>query len=162
MFFDFSGSYDGFYLQNLGPDFVEALRQDRAQMLTADSFRSLIFVLISAGIILLFLRNRLTYNLSLLLFGIVILIDLFNIYIKYINYKDFIKPSNYATAITANEADKQIMQDSTYNRVLDLSVNPTTSARASYYHISIGAYHAAKPGRMQELFDFHIAEGNEQ
>jgi len=162
MFFDFSGSYDGFYLQNLGPDFVEALRQDRAQMLTADSFRSLIFVLISAGIILLFLRNRLTYNLSLLLFGIVILIDLVNIDRKYVNNKDFIKPSDYATAFTANEADKQIMQDTSHYRVLDLSVNPMNSARASYFHNSIGGYHAAKPGRMQELFDFHIAEGNEQ
>lgn len=162
MLFDFSGSYDSYYLQNLGPDFVDALKQDRIDMLTTDAVRSLIFVLLTAALIFAYLKNKIKYNFSIGLLAVLILVDLVSIDRKYVNEQDFIKPSEYATAFVANEADKQIMQDKGHYRVLDLSVNPMNSARASYFHNSLGGYHAAKPGRMQELFDFHISEGNNQ
>jgi len=60
------------------------------------------------------------------------------------------------------EADAQILQDEGHYRVLDVSGSPFNSARASYFHKSIGGYHAAKPGRIQDLFDFHIATGNQE
>lgn len=162
MLFDFSGSYDSYYMQNLGAEFVDALKQDRIDMLTTDSVRSLIFVLLTGGILFAYVKNKLKYNLSIGLLAILILVDLISIDRDYVNEKDFIKPSEYATAFVANEADKQIMQDKSHYRVLDLSVNPMNSARTSYFHNSIGGYHAAKPGRMQELFSFHISEGNNQ
>ncbi len=162
MLFDFSGAYDSYYLQNLGPDFVDAIKQDRIDMLNADAIRSLIFVLISALIIYAFLKNKLKQNLSIGLFAVLILIDLISVDKKYVNKKDFIKPSEYATAFQAYDADKQIMKDKEHFKVLDLSTNPMNSARASYFHSSLGGYHAAKPGRMQELYDFHIAEGRDQ
>src|SRR5690625_2918388 len=162
MLFDFSGISDNYFLQKLGPDFVNALKQDRIDMLTTDTVRSLIFVLLSAGILFAYLKTKLNYNFSIGLLAILILVDLVSIDRNYVNDQDFIKPSEYASAFVANEADKQIMQDKSHYRVLDLSVDPMNSARTSYFHNSIGGYHAAKPGRMQELFNFHIAEGNNQ
>jgi hypothetical protein len=35
-----------------------------------------------------------------------------------------------------------------------------SSARASYFHKSIGGYHAAKPRKVQQLFDYQIAKNN--
>jgi hypothetical protein len=35
-----------------------------------------------------------------------------------------------------------------------------SSARTSFFHKSIGGYHAAKPRRMQQLFDYQIAKNN--
>lgn len=162
MFFDFSGAYDNYYMQNLGPDFVDAIKQDRKNMLNTDAIRSLIFVLLSALIIYAFLKDKLKQNLSIGLFAILILVDLVSVDRKYVNKDDFIKPSQYATAFEAYDADKQIMEDKEHFKVLDFSTNPMNSARASYFHSSLGGYHAAKPGRMQELFDFHIAEGKNQ
>jgi LPXTG-motif cell wall-anchored protein len=60
----------------------------------------------------------------------------------------------------ATQADQQILQDDSRYRVYDITGNPLSSSRASYFHNSIGGYHGAKPGRIQELFDFYIASNN--
>jgi hypothetical protein len=39
-------------------------------------------------------------------------------------------------------------------------VRKLSSARASYFHKSIGGYHAAKPRRVQQLFDYQISKNN--
>jgi uncharacterized membrane protein YfhO len=55
----------------------------------------------------------------------------------------------------------QILQDTTHYRVFEVAGN-MSSARASYFHKSLGGYHAAKPRRIQELFDYQIAKNNKQ
>jgi hypothetical protein len=59
----------------------------------------------------------------------------------------------------SSEADDMILQDTTHYRVFEVDGN-MSSARASYFHKSIGGYHAAKPRRMQQLFDYQIAKNN--
>src|SRR5690606_27056195 len=59
-----------------------------------------------------------------------------------------------------NGADEQILKDEGHYRVYDATTNAFNSGRASYYHNALGGYHAAKPGRMQDLFEFYIANGN--
>jgi hypothetical protein len=59
----------------------------------------------------------------------------------------------------ATETDMQILQDTTHYRVFEVAGN-MSSARASYFHKSLGGYHAAKPKRMQQLFDYQIAKNN--
>jgi uncharacterized membrane protein YfhO len=56
-------------------------------------------------------------------------------------------------------ADLQILQDTTHYRVFEVAGN-LSSARASYFHKSIGGYSAVKPRRMQQLFDYQIAKNN--
>jgi len=46
---------------------------------------------------------------------------------------------------------------STDYRVLNLN-GPFQESRTSYFHNSVGGYHGAKLKRIQELYDFHIAE----
>ncbi|KAA3624033.1 MAG: hypothetical protein DWP94_04540, partial [Flavobacterium sp.] len=59
-----------------------------------------------------------------------------------------------------NAADIQILEDDGYFRVYDITTNPFSSGRASYFHNALGGYHAAKPGRVQDLDDFYLAEGD--
>ncbi len=54
----------------------------------------------------------------------------------------------------------QILEDDGHYRVYDAAANAFNSGRASYYHNALGGYHAAKPGRMQDLFEFYISQGN--
>src|SRR5690606_36611129 len=57
----------------------------------------------------------------------------------------------------ANAADLEIMKDTTHYRVFDVT---SGAARASYFHNSLGGYHAAKLGRYNELFEYHIMKNN--
>jgi hypothetical protein len=63
------------------------------------------------------------------------------------------------TTLEPTEADKQIMADEELGfRVLDLSGDPFTSARASYFHRSVGGYHGAKLGRYQDVIDRYLSK----
>lgn len=160
--FDFSGPTDSQFMQNIGTEFVDALKEDRIAMLNADTLRSLIFVVLVAATILAYLSGKVNKNISIGVFALLVVIDLVTIDKKYVNDDDFKNKSEIATPFTPNAADKEIMKDKGHYRVLDLAGNPMNSGRASYFHNAIGGYHGAKPGRIQELFDFHIAEGNQE
>lgn len=159
--FDFSGSSDSVFLENYGAKFVRALKEDRKAMFNADTIRSLVFVLLIAGAIYLYLKEKLKKPLFLGLIGIFILVDLIGVNTRYVNEDDFVAASVMERPFQATQADLEIQKDKSHFRVYDLTSNPLNSARASYFHNSIGGYHAAKPGRIQELFDFYIYEGKQ-
>jgi hypothetical protein len=159
--FDFSGINDGRYAEQYGAKFIRALKEDRKAMFTTDTIRSLVFVLLIAGAIYLYLKEKLKRPVFIGLIGIFVLVDLIGVNNRYVNEEDFVAASVMERPFQANQADLQIQKDTSHFRVYDLTSNPLNSARASYFHNSIGGYHAAKPGRMQELFDFYIYDGKQ-
>ncbi len=167
--FDFSKDTDIMYLKQFGDEFVNqygdiflrALKEDRKAMFTADTIRSLVFVLLIAGAIYLYLREKLKKTVFIGLIGIFVLVDLIGVNNRYVNEEDFVAASVMEKPFQVNQADLEIQKDTSHYRVYDLTSNPLNSARASYFHKSIGGYHAAKPGRMQELFDFYIYDGKQ-
>jgi hypothetical protein len=48
--FDFSSANDAGYLQNMGPDFVSALKEDRRTLYSTDLLRSGFFILLAVGL----------------------------------------------------------------------------------------------------------------
>jgi hypothetical protein len=159
--FDFSGNSDGVFLENYGAKFVRALKEDRKAMFNADTIRSLVFVLLIAGAIYFYLKDKIKKPVFLGLLGLFILVDLIGVNIRYVNEDDFVIASRMEKPFSPTQADIEIQQDKSHFRVYDLTSSPLNSARASYFHNSIGGYHAAKPGRVQELFDFYIYEGKQ-
>lgn len=162
MFFDFVGAQDRQYLQQIGQGFVRALKEDRKVIFNADTFRSLIFVLLAAALIWAYLKNKVNKGLAIGGLALLIVIDLVGVDRRYVNNDDFVQERQMKKPFQANNADQEILKDDGHYRVLDFSGSPLNSARASYFHKSLGGYHAAKPGRIQELFDFYIYEGNQQ
>lgn len=162
MLFDFTGNRDRMLIEQMGPDFVRSLREDRKSIFTEDTLRSLFFVLACAGMLWAFVKEKLTKNIAIVGIGVLILVDLIAVDRRYVNNDDFVSKIAMEQPFQQNEADAQILQDEGHYRVLDVSGSPFNSARASYFHKSIGGYHAAKPGRIQDLFDFHIATGNQE
>ena len=158
--FSFSGAGDGALLQQLGPEFVRALKQDREAIFTSDAIRSLILVLLAAGVLWFYIKEKLGQNAVLLLLGMLIVFDLVGVDRRYVNNDDFVSARLVNEPWQATQADLQIAQDTTHYRVMDLSGSPFNTGRTSYFHKSIGGYHAAKPGRMQDLIDFHISQNN--
>ena len=162
VFFDFVGNQDRQYLQQLGQSFVRALKEDRKAIFNADTIRSLIFVALAAGLIWAYLKNKVNKGLAIGGLALLIVIDLVGVDRRYVNNEDFVQERQMKKPFQANAADQEILKDNGHYRVLDFSGSPLNSARASYFHNSLGGYHAAKPGRIQELFDFYIYDGNQQ
>ena len=158
----FSGPADSAMIQQLGMDFVRALKEDRKAVFTADTIRSLVLVLLVAGVLWLYLQEKFRKNVVLIALGVLILFDLVGVDKRYVDGDDFVKSSVVNQPFQPNQADREIMKDTGHYRVFDLSGSPFNTARTSYFHNSIGGYHAAKPGRMQELYDFYLSQNNLQ
>ncbi len=155
--FDFVGGNDGYYRQNYGQEFVDALREDRASFLTMDTFRTLIFVLLSAGIIYLFLKKKVNETKVILAFAVLIAVDLVSVDRRYVNNDDFVSKIKMERPYQANKADLQILKDDSNYRVFDIT---SGGAKASYFHNALGGYHAAKPKRYQDLYEFYLSKNN--
>ncbi|HEY9183948.1 MAG TPA: YfhO family protein [Salegentibacter sp.] len=158
--FDFSGGSDAALRQQLGMDFVRALKEDRKAILTADALRSFILVGLCVSLIWFYLKGKLRENMLIGAFAILILFDLVGVDRRYVNNDDFVNAREMEQPFRATQADEQILQDESHYRVFDVSGSPFNTGRTSYFHNSIGGYHAAKPGRMQDLFDFYISQNN--
>jgi hypothetical protein len=157
--FNFSGSGDEYFLKSYGPAFVDALKADRKTMYSADLLRSTFFILLVAGLLWMFVKNKLAQQTTIIVIGLVMIFDLFLVDKKYVSENDFVSKREVEVPFQATPVDLQILQDSTNYRVFEINGN-LSSARASFFHKSIGGYHAAKPRRMQQLFDYQIAKNN--
>jgi len=155
--FNFAGVNDGYFKQSYGQQFMDALRDDRKSMFTADILRTLLLVLFSAGAIFMFLKKKLSENVVIVAFAVLILFDLVSVDRRYVNNDNFVSALQVKKPYQANAADIQILKDTTHFRVFDIT---DATARASYFHNSLGGYHAAKLKRYNELYDFHIARNN--
>jgi Ni,Fe-hydrogenase I cytochrome b subunit len=157
--FSFSGVNDDYYLDSYGPEFVEALKGDRMSLYSADLLRSGFFILLAAGTLWLFIKNKIAQNTTVIIVGLFMVSDLFFVDKNYVSAKDFVSGREIAVPFEETTSDMEILKDTSIFRVFEVSGN-FSSARASYFHKSIGGYHAAKPRRVQQLFDYQISKNN--
>ena len=157
--FSFSGGNDAYFQQTYGPDFVNALKQDRMSLYSADLLRSAFFIMITTGVLWLSIKDRFAQNTAIIIVGLLMVSDLFFVGKNYVSGKDFVSGREVEVPFQESPSDVEILKDTTYYRVFEVSGN-LSSARASYFHKSIGGYSAVKPRRMQQLFDYQIANNN--
>ncbi|KAF2517680.1 YfhO family protein [Flavobacterium foetidum] len=158
-FFHFTGVNDNYFLESYGPDFVDVLKEDRVTMYYADLLRSGFLIVVTFVVLWFFIKKTFAQTTTLIIVGLLMIFDLFFVDKKYVSAKDFVSPAQIAAPFQESGADSKILEDKSIYRVFELNGN-MSSARASYFHNSIGGYHAAKPRRMQQLFDYQIAKNN--
>ena len=158
-FFDFNGAGDAAYRQYYGNEIVDKIKADRKAMYTADLWRTFIFVVLAAGVLWLYLKGKFKYMFVVGGFTALVLFDLSGVARRYVDKDDFVQAKVMDIPFRETPVDKEILKDTTHYRVYEPSVG-LNGARTSYFHHSVGGYHAAKPGRLMELFEYQVAKNN--
>ncbi|MCR5862297.1 YfhO family protein [Flavobacterium sp. J372] len=156
--FSFAGLRDEDYRQGygeMGTAFVDALKEQRMQMYTADLLRSGVLILLTAGLLWAYMKDKLKATASVIIVGILMVGDLFFVDKKYVNAEDFVSARQVNIPFEADEADNMIKEDTTHFRVYEAMGR--LQGRTSYFHNSVGGYSAVRPRRMDQLFT-HMVE----
>ena len=159
-FSTFDGIRDASYSEYEG--LLDAVKADRLSMLYSDSFRSIVLIGVGFVVLWLFLKQQLKYTTSIIAFAVLILFDLVQVNLRYVNGDDFKEARAIDKPFKASTADLQILKDKSHYRVANFSTDPFQDGRTSYFHKSIGGYHAAKIGRYQDLIEFQLSKQNMQ
>ncbi|GJH40687.1 membrane protein [Capnocytophaga sp. HP1101] len=155
-FFDFQSANDVYYGNR---EIVQMIVEDRKSIYTADLLRSTVLILLTALALVLYQYNKIPLRGMQVALLLLLFFDLGGVAKRYVNKDSFVDKYQIENPFEATPADMAILQDKSYYRVHEPQVG-INGARTSYFHHSIGGYHAAKPKRLQELFDYQIAKGN--
>ena len=155
LFFSFTGSGDA----DMKSAILELLKEDRATLAKYSGFKSAFYILISCGILVAFIKDKIKMPLLITGIALIIVIDLAPVATSYLNSNNYVEASDYDALFTPGELDKIILKDpDPYYRVLVLNDKTYHSAVQAYFHKCIGGYHAAKLEIYQDLIDRQLGD----
>ncbi|MDE6378983.1 MAG: hypothetical protein K2L11_00815, partial [Muribaculaceae bacterium] len=138
---------------------MKGIEAGRLGMVSSDALRSLIFILLGIALTALW-EKKIIKNASVwaCCLAALVLVDLYTVDKRYVDSDNFLTAESDEAAFVPTEADLAILKDKSNYRVMDIP--GFSSARSSYFHKTIGGYHAAKLTRYNDLIEHQISKGN--
>ena len=140
------------------------LQEDRQALYGSDLLRSILLIVLAAGLLGFFIRKK--FKPVILLAGLLVLstFDLLAVDSRYLKADSYVDPADLDQGMAPTQADQQIMADPDKNfRVYDASDRSLSqSARAANFYNSLGGYSPAKLGLYEDLRLHQLMKGNIQ
>ena len=137
------------------PEILDMIINERKSIFRADVMRSIFIVSVLFVSIFMVKQKYLSKKYLLPILTIIVLGDLWSFNKNYVNDDNFTNASKVKAPFVLNDLDKEILNDKSDFRVYE-SFRGFVNGRTSFFHNSISGYHAAKPKRMQDIYDFYL------
>lgn len=184
----FGKSILGFYTsqeKSYLPKFVlDFLVDERFNMFRTDAFKAIVFVGVTAGVLYLSLKNKITQNVAIVIIGLVSFFDLWSVNKRYLNDENFIDKAFTENPFQTENSDilmqkvgdntnlKSLLEQINVNKILETitekdkghyriynqALGAFNETNTSYFKSSIGGYHAVKLRRYDDLINEYFSK----
>ncbi|MDQ0477378.1 YfhO family protein [Chryseobacterium sp. MDT2-18] len=184
----FGKSILGFYTPTektyLPPFLLDFLVDERFKMFSVDAIKAIVFVAITAGVLFLSLKNKITQNIAIVIIGLVSLFDLWSVNKRYLNNDNFIDKSFTENPFQTENSEllmqkvgdnanlKSLLDNADMNKTLETLaekdrghyriynqiLGPFNETNTSYFKSSVGGYHAVKLRRYDDLINEYFGK----